>query len=206
MIAAGQDAEGHTTVIAGQGGSGNAIVSQLLGRWGYTGTVIRDPVPSYRRSARTDVRLWLLFAIGLLFFWAGSVVDPADNCSADGRECAPWLVPLAQGLGALFALGAGLALLANPNRGSGIDPVTGELIWWQGRIGTSGGDEGRIHPLRIGRVRIVRQDDSADEIHLYDLAGDRLFWFDAEVVPWPPDRWAARLTARWPHIRVDIDD
>ncbi|PKP86995.1 MAG: hypothetical protein CVT78_07525 [Alphaproteobacteria bacterium HGW-Alphaproteobacteria-17] len=163
-----------------------------------------DPLfPSYRRSARSDFRLWLLLAVGALFFCAGSTIDPADNCSADGRECAPWLVPLAQGMGALFTLGAGLALLANPNRGSRIDPSTGELIWWQGRIGASGGDEGRIHPSRIGRVRIVRQDDSADEIHLYDLAGDRLFWFDAEVVPWPPDRWAAQLTARWPHIEVE---
>lgn len=165
-----------------------------------------DPVPSYRRSARTDFRMWLLLAFGLVFFWAGSTIDPASNCSEDGRECAPWLVPLAQGLGALVALGAGLNMLANPNRGSFIDPATGDLVWWQGRVGTSGGDEGRIHPSRISRLRIVSQDDSDDEVHLYDLEGNRLFWFDQEVIPWPYERWAERLAARWPHIEIDKAD
>jgi hypothetical protein len=165
-----------------------------------------DTVPSYRRSARTDFRMWLLLAFGLFFFWAGSMIDPADNCSEDGRECAPWLVPLAQGMGAIVALGAGLNMLANPNRGSFIDPATGDLVWWQGRIGARGGDEGRIHPSRISRLRIVRQDDSDDEVHLYDLEGNRLFWFDREVIPWPYERWAGRLAARWPHIEVDRGD
>ncbi len=66
--------------------------------------------PTYRRSARTDWRMWLLLAFGLVFLRAGSVIDPADNCSDDGRECAPWLVPLAQGFGALVAL-AGAVLV-----------------------------------------------------------------------------------------------
>ena len=163
-------------------------------------------IPSYRRSARTDVRMWMLLVVGLVFLWTGMVVDPADNCSADGRECAPWLVPLAQGFGALIALGAGLNMLANPNRGSLIDPATGDLLWWKGRIGSSGGDEGRIHPSQISRLRIVRQDDSDDAVHLYDQTGERLFWFDEEVIPWPYDRWADRLAAQWPHIVVDKGD
>lgn len=125
-------------------------------------------IPSYRRSARTDYRMWLLLVFGTVFFWAGSVIDPADNCSEDG-ECAPWLVPLAQGLGALVAAGAAMNMLANPNRGSFVEPVTGDLVWWQGRIGATGGDEGRIHPSRIGKIRIVRQDDSDDAVHLYNL-------------------------------------
>lgn len=163
-------------------------------------------IPCYRRSARTDWRMWLLLAFGSVFLWAASVIDPADNCSEDGRECAPWLVPLAQGFGALIALGAGLNMLANPNRGSRIDPATGDLVWWKGRIGSSGGDEGRIHPSQISRLRIVRQEDSDDAVHLYDRAGERLFWFDEEVIPWPYDRWAARLAARWPHIEVERVD
>lgn len=161
-------------------------------------------IPSYRRSARTDWRMWLLLTFGLFFFWAGSTIDPADNCSEDGRECAPWLVPLAQGLGAVVALSAALNMLANPNRGSFIDPKSGDLIWWQRRIGASGGDEGRIHPSNIGKIRIVHGDESDDEVHLYDLAGERLFWFDNEVVPFPYDRWAARLAARWPHIVIEV--
>jgi hypothetical protein len=163
-------------------------------------------IPSYRCSARTDFRLWLLLAFGLVFLCAGSAVEPASNCSEDGRECAPWLVPLAQGFGALVALGAGLNMLANPNRGSFIDPATGDLIWWQGRIGSRGGDEGRIHPSQIGKLRIVRQEDSDDAVYLYDRAGKRLFWFDQEVIARPYERWAERLTARWPHIEVERID
>ena len=90
--------------------------------------------------------MWLLLTVGLIFFGTASTIDPAENCSEDGRECAPWLVPLAGGFGALVALGAGLNMLANPNRGSLLDPATGDLVWWQGRIGTAGGDEGRITP------------------------------------------------------------
>ena len=106
--------------------------------------------------------MWLLLAVGAMFFWAGSTIRPEENCSEDGRECAPWLVPLAQGLGALVALGAGLNMLANPRRGSLLDPATGDLVWWQGRIGQAGGDEGRIHPSRIGKLRIVGRDEGDD--------------------------------------------
>lgn len=162
-----------------------------------------DDIPSYRRSARTDYRMWLLLAFGLFFLWAGSAIDPADNCIEDKSECAPWLVPLAQAMGAIVALGAGLNMFANPNRGSCIDPATGDLIWWQGRVGTSGGDEGRIHPSRISKLRIIRQDDTDDAVHLYDLEGDRLFWFSEEVIPWPYERWIERLVAHCPHIQVD---
>jgi len=163
-------------------------------------------IPSYRRSARTDVRLWLLFAFGLIFFWAGSMLRPEENCSEDGRECAPWLVPMAQGFGALVALGAGLTILANPRRGSCIVFRTGDLLWWQGRIGAAGGDEGRIHPSQIGKLRIVRRDEQEDEVHLYDLAGNRLFWFDQDVIPWPYDSWAEKLRGAWPHIEIEIAD
>lgn len=165
-----------------------------------------DTVPSYRRSARTDFRIWLLLIFGLVLFWAGAAIDPADNCSEDGRECAPWLVPLAQGIGAIVALGAALNMLANPSRGSFIDPVTGDLVGWQGRVGTRGGDEGRIHSSRIARLRIVSQDDSDEVVHLYDQDGKRLFWFDQEVIPWPYERWAEQLAARWPHIVIEKAD
>ena len=163
-------------------------------------------LPIYRRSARSDVRMWVLLAFGVAFFWAGSMIRPEENCSGDGRECAPWLVPLAQGFGALVALGAGLNMLANPRRGSMLDSATGDLVWWQGRIGHAGGDEGRIHPSRIGKLRIVRESEGDDEVHLYDIDGNRLFWFDHEVIPWPYERWAAKLAKLAPHIEVEVID
>lgn len=182
------------------------VVSRSLTPSGYGIAMTGTAIPSYRRSARTDYRMWLLLAFGLAFFWAGSAIDPADNCSADGRECAPWLVPLAQGFGALVGLGAALNMLANPNRGSFVDPATGDLVWWQGRVGASGGDEGRIHPSRIAKICIARQEDSDDSVSLYDAEGERLFFFDTEVIPWPYERWAEQLAARWPHIDVEIVD
>lgn len=162
-------------------------------------------MPTYRRSARTDFRMWLLLAFGLIFFWTGSMLRPDDNCSEGGRECAPWLVLLAQGFGALVGLAALANMLANPRRGSFVDPKTGELVWWQGRIGKAGGDEGRIHPSNIGKLRIVRRDEQEDEVHLYDREGNRLFWFDQEVIPWPYERWAEKLRALAPHIVVEVE-
>lgn len=158
----------------------------------------------YHRSARTDLRIWLILTVGLVFAWAGSVIDPAANCG-EGGECAPWLVPVAKWMGILFAAMAAGNLWANPRRGSMIDPASGDFVWYQRRLRRSEGDEGRIHPSRIGRIRIARQSDSEDEIHLYDLDGMRQSYFDSEVVPWPYEKWAKRMEESWPHIRVDIE-
>jgi hypothetical protein len=45
-------------------------------------------VPPFERSARSELRIWMMFAVGLGFLVAGLTVDPATNCSPDG-ECAP---------------------------------------------------------------------------------------------------------------------
>ena len=159
----------------------------------------------YHRSTRTGFQFWAMLAVGLVFAWGGSVIDPASNCSEDG-ECAPWLVPVAKWMGILFAAMAAGHLWANPRRGSSIDPVSGVLVWYQRRLRRYTGDEGRIHPSRIGRIRIVRQSESADDVHLYDLEGVRQPFFDNEVIPWPYEKWAARLAESWPHIKVDVED
>lgn len=161
-------------------------------------------VRPYERSARTDLRIWLMLAVGLGFAWAGSTIDPATNCDESG-ECAPWLVPVAQWMGYAFSLAGFGVLWANPRRGSRIDPVTGDLIWWQGRVGSGAGDEGRIHPSQIGRIRIVRESESEDQLHLYDRAGERQPYFDAEVVPWRSEQWAERLVREWPHILLEVE-
>lgn len=157
----------------------------------------------YERSARTDLRAWLMLMVGAVFMYGGATIDPRDNCSNSG-ECAPWLVPLAFIVGAVFGLGGFAQLLANPRRGSRIDPETGTLIWWQNRVGSSEGDSGQIAPARIGAIRIVKQSEGSDEVHLYDLDGKRQFYFDEEVIPQDQERWVKAMTDRWPHIKVTI--
>ncbi|MFM5906142.1 MAG: hypothetical protein ACKOPO_00900 [Novosphingobium sp.] len=165
-----------------------------------------DPLPdsyAYEKSARFDPRFWLLLMFGGVFLYGGLTIDPQTNCSEAG-ECAPWLVPIAALIGILTTvMGAG-QLLANARRGSRFDPATGDLVWWQNRTRTQAGDHGRIHPSQISRIRIVKESEAADGVHLYNLEGDRQHFFDAEVIPWDVEGWAARLTARWPHIELEV--
>lgn len=161
-----------------------------------------DPL-ACQRSARTEVRFWALLAVGCVFTYGGFTVDPQRNCGAGG-DCAPWLVPLATvvGLGAI-AIGLG-TLIANPRRGSRFDEASGELVWWQNRNLLSPGNEGRIAPAGIGRIRIIRDSDYT-EVHVYDRAGKRLPYLDSEVIPWPYERWAQCMIERWPHIELVVE-
>jgi hypothetical protein len=158
---------------------------------------------AYSSSARQDARAWGMFIVGAIFVIAALTIDPQKNCNTD-RECAPWLVPIAFLMGAAVGLGGLGQLLANPKRGSQIDPESGDLIWWQKRFGASGGDEGRIDPRDISRIRIVKVSDRSDEVHLYDRDGVRQFHFDKEVIGWDQEGWAKAMTERWPHIKVEI--
>lgn len=167
-------------------------------RWGKRH---RNPL-KFSSSARRDVRPWGMFIIGAAFIFAAYSADP-KNCNSSG-ECAPWLLPIAFVMGALIGLSGLGMLMANPSRGSEIDPETGELVWWQNRYRTSGGDQGRIAPEQISLIRIDRRDEGSDQVHLYNLAGERQFYFDEEVIGWDPERWAAAMHERWPHIVVDV--
>ena len=53
-------------------------------------------------------------------------------------------------------------------------------------------------------IAIVSQSDSMDEVHLYDLAGERQHYFDGEVIPSPFEGWAKTLAEAYPHIQVDV--
>jgi hypothetical protein len=161
-------------------------------------------IKPYERSARRDLRWWGLLLVGGGMFYAGLIVDPAKNCDESGRNCAPWLVPVALVIGGTFGLLGAARLAANPRQGSRIDAATGDLVWWQERFGASGGKEGRIHPSQISRIAIVSQSDDMDEVHLYNLAGERQFYFDGEVIPAPFERWARALAEEYPHIEVDV--
>ncbi len=145
----------------------------------------------------------MLLAVGVGFTWAGFSVDPMSNCSPDG-DCAPILVPIAACIG-LFALIYALALLsANPSRGSTLDTESGDLVWWQGRTTGHAGDHGWINAAQISRILIQHQSESADNVHVYDLAGERLAYLDEEVIPWQQEQWATRLVAAWPHIVLEV--
>lgn len=162
-----------------------------------------DPIDC-QRSARTELRFWALLAVGCAFTYAGFAIDPQRNCSPGG-ECAAWLVPLGTviGLGATaIALGT---LIANPRRGCRYDADAGELVWWQNRTLANRGNEGRIAPAEIGLIRIIRDSDYT-EVHVYDRAGERLRYLDSEVIPWPYERWAEQMIARWPQIALSIEE
>lgn len=165
-----------------------------------------DPLPddfAYECSARRDFRFWALLLIASVFLYGGLTIDPRDNCS-EGGECAPWLVPVAAIIGAIGTITACAQLLANTKRGSQIDPDSGDLVWWQNRASGHPGDHSRIHPDKISRIRIERESEGADGVHLYDLEGVRQPFFDTDVIPGRSDIWAARLHARYPHITLEI--
>lgn len=157
---------------------------------------------AFETCARRDPRFWVLLVVGLVFVWGSFAIDPQTNCS-EGGECAPWLVPIAGLLGAL-AVTAGLTLLiANPSRGSRLDTDAGLLEWWQGRRRGTPGNSGTIALTLIGRI-LIRRDSDGDEISLYDLNGQRLAYFDREVIGTSPEDWARRLNLAVPAIRVEI--
>ena len=84
----------------------------------------------YHMSARRDFRTYLILAFGACFVMTGLIVDPATNCDASGRQCAPWLVYVALGMGVL-AVAAGVGLWgANRRWGSRLDLAQHRLLWW----------------------------------------------------------------------------
>ena len=158
---------------------------------------------TFSSSARRDLRIWGMFVIGAFFVFAALSVDPQKNCNSSG-ECAPWLLPIAFVMGAVLGLSGLATLMANPNRGSRIDPATGELVWWKNRYGANGGDERRTAPEQISLIRIDRGSEGKNEVHLYNRGGERQFYFDEEVIGWDTERWSETMRERWPHIKVDL--
>lgn len=161
-----------------------------------------DPL-TCRRSARTDIGIWMMLLVGAVFVYAGYTVDPQSNCN-DSGECAPWLVPVGGIMGLAFVGMALATLLANPQRGSTIDPASGELVWWKNRTAMHPGDQGRIDPRHIARIRVITSSDSS-ELHVYDQAGERLPYFDCEVIRGAPETWARHAVQRWPHVAVVVE-
>lgn len=93
-------------------------------------------------------------------------------------------------------------LLANPRRGYGIDPETGNLFWWKGRTAKHEGDTGSVHTAQIVSIRVDLRED-CQGLSLYGEDGERLAYFDEELVPWPHDRWAEQFKHAYPDVRID---
>ncbi|MFT3723101.1 MAG: hypothetical protein QM773_05890 [Hyphomonadaceae bacterium] len=158
-----------------------------------------DWVMVHRASGRTDFRFYLLLAFGLVFVFAGSVVDPATNCSQDG-ECAPWLVPVAFWMGVVASLAGIAGLIRNPRRGSRINARTGELQWW------NEAHSGDVRSLRLADVAMIRVDTISDTstLRLFDRQGELMPFAGAEVVPWRLEAWAREIGKLQPHIRIEM--
>lgn len=160
-----------------------------------------DPLPAFERSARRGLTAWAMLLVGMIFVMAAYTVDPLKNCDESG-DCAPWLVPVAGIIGwGATAMALGL-LLANPSRGHAIEASSGDLVWWKNRTARSQGDTGRMHPSRIASIRVDLRGEN-DSVSLYGEDGERLAYFDEELVPWPYDRWAERFQRAYPHIHID---
>ena len=106
----------------------------------------------------------------------------------------------------LTVTGAGLSqLMANASRGSRFDPSANRLEWWQNRTRKYPGDSGSIAIDQIARIRITRDDDR-NEISLYGHDGERLHFFDTEVIHWNIDRWAEQARSAAPWIALEEVD
>lgn len=159
-------------------------------------------VIAFETSARRDLRPWAMFLIGAVFVYAGLTIDPASNCAENG-ECAPWLVPLAAVIGAGFCLTGLGQLLSNGARGSRLDAAANRLDWWQNRYPGRPGDNGTIALDQIERILINHQREDTS-ISLYDRQGERLAFFDNEVIGQSAESWAERACELFPSIRIEF--
>jgi hypothetical protein len=157
----------------------------------------------YEKSARSDLRFWALLVIGGVFAWAGLTIDPATNCSESG-ECAPILVPIAAVIGIASVIGALARLAVNPSSGSLLDLDRGELSWWQNRSSSNPGDGGFIALQDVALLRIEKESEGPDGVHLYNLDNKRQHFFDSEVIPWRYEEWGRKLVAAAPHIKLEV--
>ena len=155
-----------------------------------------------RNSTRTDLRVYMLLLVGGMFVYAGLTVDPASNCDPSGRECAPWLVPVAFLMGVAMT-GIALAMLVHVRRwGSRLDLEARTLWWWDDEIAPG---EHAIALDRIARIRVLRVDESDDRILLYDRHGAPLRFPPERGVPYDAVQWAQDLAGHFPHIKVDVE-
>ena len=157
----------------------------------------------YSTSARRDVRTYLILLVSLGFLWAGATVNPESNCDASGRECAPWLIPVALWMGGVgTAMGLGF-LAFNRKRGSRLDMAQRRLFWWDSLVSA---DTHGIALDEVARIRVQQHSESSDLIFLYDHENALIRFPEERAIPYSPAQWARDLAIHFPHITVEIEE
>lgn len=154
-------------------------------------------------SARRDVRSYAVLFVGLIFVWAGATVDPAKNCDESGRECAPWLVPIAFCLGLLAATAGAGMLLANNRWGSKLDLAQRRFTWWHTSISR---EPQSISLDDVSRIKVRIVSEGSDNIFFYDRAGALMPIPKDEIYPGNYETWVRDLAAHFPHIVVEVEN
>ena len=156
----------------------------------------------YSMSARRDWQSYLALLVGLAFTYAGATIDPASNCDISGRDCAPWLVYLAFGMG-LLAIAAAVGLLdANRRWGSRLDLSQRQLTWWDTAVSE---DHQHIALDTVGRIKVVRPSESRDQLHFYGRDGAKIRFTDKHVLPYNVQDWARDVAKHCPNVVVEIE-
>lgn len=157
----------------------------------------------YSKSARRDLRTYLILGFGAFFMLAGLTVDPATNCDASGRECAPWLVYVALGMGVLaVAVGVGL-WGANRRWGSRLDLAQGRLLWWDDAVSDQ---QQSIALHAVSKIKVQHHSESSDRMFFYNQDGVLMRFTDEHAVPYNFEQWARDLSIHFPHITVEIEE
>lgn len=157
----------------------------------------------YHMSARRNAGTYLVLLVGLFFMWAGATVDPDSNCDASGRECAPWLVPIAFWMGAV-ATSMGLGMLAfNRKWGSRLDISRRSLFWWDSVMSA---ETQRLALDDITRIKVQHRSESTDRVLFYGQDGALVRFTKERVVPYHSEQWARDLATHFPHIVVEVEE
>lgn len=153
-------------------------------------------------SARRDIRFYALLFVGLIFAWGGATVDPAKNCDESGRECAPWLVPIAFFLGVLAAT-SGLAMLVTNNKwGSRVDLAQRRIFWWH----TGVSPEVQSFSLDdVSRIKVQTVSEGNDKLFFYNRDNTMISIPAEEIFPSASEAWCRELATHFPHIAVEVE-
>lgn len=156
----------------------------------------------YSLSARRDFGSYALLLIGLVFAWAGATVDPAKNCDESGRNCAPWLVPIAFCLGVLAATSGMALLVKNYKWGSRLDLAQRRLYWWDTRLSPE------VHSIlldEVARIKVRTVSDDSDKMFFFDRDGAMMPIPEQQIFPVPLEAWARGLLTYFPHIVIETE-